>query len=57
MTVYTWMHAERVPRPRVNRTRGRRATDRLPTLESALVAGGMVAWSWCAYEVLRLVVR
>jgi hypothetical protein len=51
------MHVEGGPRPRVNRTRGRRATDRLPTLESALVAGGIVAWSWCAYEVLRLVIR
>jgi len=44
-------------RPRVRRSRGRRAADRFPTVESLLAAGGILAWGWCAYEVLRLFVR
>ena len=51
------MLTARAPRPRVRRSAGRRASDRLPSVENMLVAGGIVAWAWCAFEVLRLVLR
>jgi len=57
MAVHNWMHSSAGPRPFVRRTRGRRAYDRRPSLESLLVAGGVLAWAWCAFEVLRLVLR
>jgi hypothetical protein len=57
MAVHDWMLNARAPRMRVRRSKGRRASDRLPSLETLLVAGGIVAWAWCAFEVLRLVLR
>ena len=57
MAVYTWMQMARTQRQRARRSRGRRATDQLPSMESLLLAGGILAWSWCAYEVLRLAIR
>jgi len=57
MAVHDWMLNARAPRARVRRSKGRRASDRLPSLENLLVAGGITAWAWCAFEVLRLVLR
>jgi hypothetical protein len=42
------------PPPPVRQNRGRRASDRRPSLESMLGAASLLAWSWCGYEILRL---
>ena len=57
MAVHTWMLMARTQRRQVRRSRGRRASDKFPSLESVLVSGGILAWTWCAYEMLRLVLR
>ena len=44
----------RTARAWVRRNRGRRATDRRLTLETLLSMTGVVAWAWCAYQLLRL---
>jgi len=45
--------ATRLP---VRRTKGRRASDRRPSLEGLLMAGAIVAWGWGAYEIAQLFV-
>jgi hypothetical protein len=45
------------PKVRVRRTRGRRASDRRPNLESVLAAVTLIAWGWCAFEIIRVFVR
>ena len=57
MAVHDWMLTARVPRVRVRRTKGRRASDRLPSVETLLVYGCIIAWAWCAFEVLRVMLR
>ena len=54
MAIYNWMQAAEPQREKVRRSRGRRAADRLPSLESALVAAGILAWAWSAYQMLAL---
>jgi hypothetical protein len=43
-------------RPAPRRSRGRRASDRGPTLEALLVATAIIAWGWGAYEIAQLFV-
>ncbi|MBV9997226.1 MAG: hypothetical protein JO127_18635 [Caulobacteraceae bacterium] len=39
------------------RTVGRRRSDRRRPLERTLFAAAVIAWAWCAYEGLQLLVR
>lgn len=58
MATHAWMHSNTVrSRAWVRRTAGRRASDRRLRLESILAAVGVIAWSWCAYELVRVFVR
>ncbi|HEY1749935.1 MAG TPA: hypothetical protein VGG29_01645 [Caulobacteraceae bacterium] len=41
----------------VRRSRGRRASDRRPTLESVLGAAVVLAWVWGVYEVTLLFLK
>jgi hypothetical protein len=57
MPARSWMQENITPRLWAKRTRGRRASDRHPSLEAILVAAVIVAWGWGAYEVVRLFIR
>ena len=41
----------------VKRSRGRRAGDRRPTLETVLATGVILAWAWGIYEVTLLFLK
>ncbi|MGH6955528.1 MAG: hypothetical protein ACREEW_02555 [Caulobacteraceae bacterium] len=45
------------PRARVRRSKGRRASDRRPSIEAILGAGALVAWGWGIYELTLLFLR
>jgi hypothetical protein len=49
-----WISDEQRPRPTMRQNRGRRASDRRPSLETMLGAVSLLAWAWCGYELLRL---
>ena len=51
-----WIFSEETGREKVQRTRGRRASDRAPSLEAVLIAGVIIAWGWGAYELAALFV-
>jgi hypothetical protein len=58
MATHAWMSSKTFgTRAWARRTRGRRASDRRLRLETILAAGGIVAWAWCGYEVIRIFVR
>ena len=58
MATHTWMNSSLSgPRAWARRTRGRRASDRALRLESLLAGVGIIAWAWCAYELIRAFVR
>ena len=58
MASHTWMnHTVSGPRARVRRSRGRRASDRAFRVEGILAAIGVIAWAWCAYELIRAFVH
>ena len=54
MPAYSWMNDKNLSRHFVQRTRGRRRVDRLPSLEIVLTAGVIVAWGWGGYELAQL---
>jgi hypothetical protein len=49
-----WISEHYSPRAWARRTPGRRAGDRRLRVETFLVAGAVIAWAWCAFEVVRL---
>jgi hypothetical protein len=54
MATHAWMSSKSFgTRAWARRTRGRRASDRRPRLETLLAGVGIVAWAWCAYEMVR----
>lgn len=56
MATATWVRTA-APREWVKRTRGRRASDRRPSLQSILGAGVILAWAWGIYEITLLFLR
>ncbi|HEY3800784.1 MAG TPA: hypothetical protein VGL58_20715 [Caulobacteraceae bacterium] len=52
-----WMQTANTTRDWVRRNRGRRAGDRLPSLEQVLTAAVVLAWAWGVYEVARIFIR
>jgi hypothetical protein len=58
MATASWMKGPGdPPRTRVRRTKGRRASDSRISLESILISGVIIAWSWGIYEVTLYFVR
>jgi hypothetical protein len=58
MPAPTWMqNASATRRQWVQRSRGRRAADRLPTFEQVLAAAVVLAWAWGVYEVVRIFIH
>jgi hypothetical protein len=58
MATHAWMNtAKPTNRSWARRTRGRRASDRRPRLETILAGLGILAWAWCAYELIKAFVR
>ena len=50
-------NSEALPRPRVRRSPGRRASDRFWRLEAVLGAAVILAWAWGVYEVTLLFLK
>ena len=57
MPLKTWIGPTDTSRSWTRGSPGRRATDRLPSLEQALGAGVVFAWTWSLYELVRLYIR
>ena len=58
MATHTWMNSSAsATRAWVRRSRGRRASDRAFRVESVLAGIGIIAWAWCAYELIRIFVH
>ena len=54
----TWMQSsESLPRKKVRRTRGRRASDRSIRIEAVLGGCVILAWAWGVYEVTLLFLK
>jgi len=53
----TWMNDQALVRERVRRTKGRRATDKLPSFEALLTVGVVLAWAWGGYELAQLFLK
>jgi hypothetical protein len=56
MSFSTSSRARLSPRPWVIRSVGRRATDYRSRLEPVLYGAVVLAWSWCVFEVARLLI-
>jgi hypothetical protein len=57
MATPIWINAEPTPRTPVRRTRGRRAADKRPSMETLLMLGVLLAWSWGIYEVTLIFLK
>ena len=57
MPARSWMQDYAIGRTRVRRSRGRRASDRLPSAEAVLAACVVLAWAWGGYELAQLFIR
>jgi hypothetical protein len=57
MNTPTWMLTQTGPRTWVRRGRGRRASDRRPSLEAILGAGVLLGWAWGIYELTLLFLK
>jgi hypothetical protein len=57
MASHPWMFSDLATRTPARRTRGRRATDRRPSLEAFLIAGVFIAWGWGAFQLAQLFVH
>jgi hypothetical protein len=57
MPAPTWMQTATTRSHWVRRTRGRRSTDRRPTLEQVLAGAVVLAWVWGVYEIVRIFIR
>jgi len=59
MAVHDWMREPRasLAPARVRKSDGARERDRRSRLEMILAGAGLAAWAWCAFEVLKAVVR
>ncbi|MBS0412731.1 MAG: hypothetical protein JSR86_22635 [Proteobacteria bacterium] len=54
MSTHDWMKSEFSAQKVASKTAGRRP---MSPLELALMAAGVVAWGWCAYEVALLLFK
>jgi hypothetical protein len=54
MSTHDWMKSEYSAPKTAAKTAGRRPYS---ALELALMAAGVVAWAWCAYEVAMLLLK
>jgi hypothetical protein len=57
MNLPSWMYVEAPRRDWVDRTRGRRKSDRRPRIETILGAVVLGAWAWGAYEMTLLFIH